>query len=35
MCKISIIIPVYNTEYYLKRCLNSIINQTFKEIENN
>lgn len=33
MIKISIIIPVYNTEKYLKRCLNSIINQNFKEIE--
>ncbi len=31
--KISIIIPVYNTEIYLKECLDSIINQTFKDIE--
>ena len=30
---ISVIIPVYNTEKYLKRCLDSIINQTFKDIE--
>ena len=30
---ISIIIPVYNTEKYLKRCLDSIVNQTFKDIE--
>ena len=29
----SIIIPVYNTEQYLKRCLDSVINQTFKDIE--
>ncbi|WP_300754281.1 glycosyltransferase family 2 protein [uncultured Brachyspira sp.] len=29
----SIIVPVYNTEQYLKRCLDSIVNQTFKDIE--
>ena len=33
MPKISIIIPVYNDELYLKRCLDSLINQTLKEIE--
>lgn len=33
MDKISVIIPVYNTEKYLKRCLDSIINQTFKNLE--
>ncbi len=26
--KVSVILPVYNTEKYLKDCLNSIINQT-------
>lgn len=31
--KISIIIPVYNTNQYLGRCLTSIINQTYKDIE--
>lgn len=31
--KISVIIPVYNTEKYLKRCLDSVINQSLKEIE--
>ena len=31
--KVSVIIPVYNTEKYLSRCLDSIINQTLKEIE--
>lgn len=31
--KISIIIPVYNTEKFIKECLDSIINQTFKDIE--
>lgn len=30
---ISIIIPVYNVEQYLSRCINSIINQTYKNIE--
>ena len=29
----SVIIPVYNTEKYLKRCINSIINQTFPDFE--
>ncbi|WP_206407315.1 glycosyltransferase family 2 protein [Massilimicrobiota sp. An105] len=32
-CKISIIIPVYNVESYIKRCVDSIINQTYKNIE--
>ncbi len=31
--KISIIVPVYNVEKYLDRCMNSIINQTMNEIE--
>ena len=31
--KISIIVPVYNTELYLRECLDSLINQTFKDIE--
>lgn len=31
--KISIIVPVYNTEKYLNRCINSILNQSFKELE--
>ncbi len=33
MAKISIIIPVYNVEVYLRDCLDSIINQTLKDIE--
>lgn len=33
MIKVSVIIPVYNTEKYLSQCLNSILNQTLKEIE--
>lgn len=31
--KISIIIPVYNTEKYLSNCLDSLLNQTIDEIE--
>ncbi len=31
--KLSIIVPVYNTEIYLKECLDSLVNQTFKDIE--
>ena len=31
--KLSIIIPVYNTENYLEQCLDSIINQSLKELE--
>lgn len=31
--KVSVIIPVYNVEKYLKRCVNSVINQTEKNIE--
>ena len=30
---ISIIIPVYNVEKYLKRCLDSVINQLFSDYE--
>ena len=31
--KISVIVPVYNVEKYLAECLDSIINQTLKDIE--
>lgn len=33
MCEISIIVPVYNVEKYLKKCVDSILNQTFKDFE--
>lgn len=33
MIKISIIIPVYNVEKYLATCLDSVINQTYKNLE--
>ncbi len=31
--KVSVIIPVYNVEQYLEQCLESVVNQTLKEIE--
>ena len=31
--KVSVIIPVYNVEDYLRQCLDSVINQTLKDIE--
>ena len=31
--KVSILIPVYNVERYLSKCLDSLINQTLKDIE--
>lgn len=33
MCKISVIVPVYNTEQYLPRCLDSILSQSFTDFE--
>lgn len=33
MAKVSIIVPVYNVEKYLDRCVQSLINQTLKDIE--
>jgi glycosyltransferase involved in cell wall biosynthesis len=33
MPKVSVLIPVYNAEKYLCQCLNSVINQTLKDIE--
>lgn len=31
--KISIIVPIYNVERYINRCINSILNQTFTNFE--
>lgn len=31
MPKVSVIVPVYNVEQYLERCLDSLVNQTIKE----
>lgn len=33
MIKVSVIVPVYNVELYLEKCLDSLVNQTLKEIE--
>lgn len=33
MVKVSVIVPVFNAEKYIKRCLDSLINQTLSEIE--
>ena len=33
MKKVSLIVPVYNVENYLRKCLDSLVNQTFKDIE--
>ena len=33
MIKVSVIVPVYNVEKYLEKCLDSLVNQTLKEIE--
>ena len=31
--KITVIVPVYNVEHYLNKCLDSLINQTYKNLE--
>ena len=33
MVKVSIGVPVYNVEEYLRQCLNSIMEQTFTDFE--
>lgn len=33
MVKISVIVPIYNVSKYLRRCLDSLINQTFDDYE--
>ena len=31
--KVSVIVPVWNVEKYITKCLDSLVNQTLKEIE--
>lgn len=33
MDKISVIVPVYKVEAYLERCVNSLLNQTYRNLE--
>ena len=33
MDKISVIVPVYNVEKYLRRCIDSIISQSYKNLQ--
>ena len=33
MVKVSVVIPIYNVERYLRQCLDSVVNQTLREIE--
>ena len=33
MADISIIVPIYNAQNYIEKCIDSIINQTKKELE--
>ena len=33
MYKVSVVIPVYNMEKYLRQCMDSVVNQTLKELE--
>lgn len=33
MVKVSVIVPIYNSEKYLKRCIDSLVNQTLSDME--
>ena len=33
MCKVSVVIPVYNAEKYLHQCLDSVLGQSLEDIE--
>lgn len=30
---ISVVIPIYNVEKYVKKCINSVLEQTYKKLE--
>ena len=31
--KVSVVVPIYNVEKYLNQCVDSLLNQTLKDIE--
>ena len=33
MSKVSVVVPIYNVEQYLNKCIDSIVNQTYKDLE--
>ena len=33
MCKVSILVPIYNVELYIERCACSLFEQTFTDVE--
>ena len=33
MPKVSVVVPIYNVEKYIKKCLDSLVNQTLQEIQ--
>ena len=33
MCKVSVIVPVYNVEKYLPECIDSLLKQTVEDVE--
>lgn len=33
MNKVSVVIPIYNVENYLRKCLDSVCNQTYENLE--
>ena len=33
MAKVSLVVPIYNSSKYLNKCIDSLVNQTLKDIE--